>query len=301
MTSIFNDSQTGALTASFTQKNIYRLYIASSKSGKTHMIAIRTLLYLLLLSAFAFTQVRADTGIIVAFESTLNSLKGEMTLSDMRSIAKREFFSGNLDGSPVVLVRSPMGKVNNTITAQLLISNYEIDRVISISPSGGIGDDVEIGDMVIADRLVQHDFGTIKPYGFVAGKAPEGLNWQKENYILSNGKISRGAVAMIRIHGINKVHIGTVVSADQFIASPAKRAWLKSMHGADAADMGAAAIGQVCQANNVRLLVARIITDKAGITARTKFPAWNESYSPEFDMPGLARMLLSINAQAENR
>jgi adenosylhomocysteine nucleosidase len=224
-----------------------------------------------------------------------------MALVSTHSIAKREFFSGNLDGSPMVLVRSPMGKVNNAITTQLLISNYEIDRVISISPAGGIGDDVDIGDMVIADSLVQHDFGTIKPYGFVAGKAPDGLNWKKENYILSNGKISRGSVEKLRIHGLREVHIGTVVSGDQFIASPAKRVWLKSMHGADAADMGAAAIGQVCQANNVRLLVARIITDKAGITARTNFPAWDESYSSEFDMPGLARILLSINAQAENR
>jgi len=282
-------------------KYMYRLSTTSSKFGKTHMIAIRTLHYILLVGVCAITQAHADTGIIVAFESTLISLKGEMTLDGTRSIAKREFFSGRLNGHPVVLVRSPMGKVNNAITAQLLISNYTIERIISISPAGAIGGDIDIGDMVIADSLVQHDFGTIKPYGFVAGNPPDGIDWDEEGYILSNGKISSATLNNSRTKGINKIRIGTIASGDQFIASPAKKAWLENMHDADAVDMGAAAIGQVCQANNVRLLAARIITDKAGITARAKFPAWNESYSTGFDMPELARSLLSINAQAETR
>lgn len=231
----------------------------------------------------------AATGVIVARKGTAYSFKDIIRVSSVRTIAGREFLTGDYKGAKVTMVRSPMGKVNNAITTQILIGEFSADSIVSISPAGAIQGGLNIGDIVLADRVFQHDFGTVKPYGFIWGKAPDGKGWGEQGY----GK----HVDTLEMEGLKencrrKVLKGIVVSGDQLIASQEKRAWLIRKFDATAVDMGAAAIVQVCFANGVPCKIIRIITDHADETARSDFENSLREEMKEPNFPTLFQALM---------
>ncbi|MDF1613789.1 5'-methylthioadenosine/S-adenosylhomocysteine nucleosidase [Desulfurivibrio dismutans] len=233
------------------------------------------------------------TGIIVARTDAFESIRSLMSNTSTLTRAGREYVTGRHAGRDLVLVRSPMGKVNNTITTQILLSEFEVDLVISIAPAGAVDQNLKIGDMVLADRVYQHDFGTIKPYGFIWGRTPDGTGWEDEGY---NAHPETAAMeqAWRRSKPAGqkgwKLVIGPVVSGDQMIADEEKRDWLRSKFQAVAVDMSGAAIIQTCFANGVRGQIVRIITDQADIAARSDFEAsfGPDNYEPDY------RLLIKI-------
>ena len=81
----------------------------------------------------------------------------------MEDISKKEifnlnFFIGKIHNKDCVIVRSGVGKVNAARTTQIMIDNFKIDYVINIGSAGGINPEIKIGDIVVAERLVQYDF-----------------------------------------------------------------------------------------------------------------------------------------------
>lgn len=242
---------------------------------------------------FFTTTCLADTGIIVALESTLQSFIRFADLNaGIKKKAGREFYSGSLGGKKIVLVRSPMGKVNNAITAQILLSEFAIDTVYSISPAGSLVDTLDKGDLLVAATVYQHDFGSIKPYGFIWSKVPVTNDQKVDTYNILDSFLAKSAIEVSRSLKTRKNIIGGIlVSGDQFIASKDKKKWLKEKFDASAVDMGGAAIAQVCYSNNVKCCLIRTITDEAEVEARADF---NESVSANSseDLPRIMAEIL---------
>lgn len=224
-------------------------------SAKSHGMFknIRIVVFVLLLNGLA----HADVGIICTLKGEMEQILKDMEIEDKTSKANREFYKGILEGKKVILVRSPMGKVNNAITAQLLTSHFNVDIIVSIGFGGGIDGSLKIGDVVVSTNAIQHDSGTIKPYGFIWEKSPE--IGEAENINPQRWAIAKG------------YRYGAIVSGDQFIASGDKREWLKKKFNALAVDMGAAAIYEVCKQNSVKCLFIRVISDSADIEGRVNF------------------------------
>lgn len=267
------------------------------------MIRIRRPIILILVcfSLLFFTEksARASVGIITALDATLESIKTRMKISNYSTVAGREFYKGKLGDTEVVLVQSPMGKVNNAITAQLLISNFAAKALLSISPAGSVEPDIAVGDVVLATEVYQHDFGTWKPYGFIWSKAPVYIDSMSTDYNRFPGRALQ-VLAMPSTAGEtkdrNKIVRGIIVSGDQFIASPEKRDWLQKKFQASAVDMGAAAIAQVGYSNSAPVCLLRIITDSAGVGARTMFADSMPAYRTNIDLvllvEGIAKSII---------
>lgn len=247
-----------------------------------------------LLALFPVTSSHADVGLITALNSNLGQLVKSLTIQEISKRAGREFYSGEIDTVHVVLVRSPMGKVNNAITAQTLLSHYPITSVISIAPAGSVEKRVTIGDIVVATEVYQHDFGTIKPYGFIWGKVPDGTNRDEPGYSMVDENLRELALQCgeRKKQTRNTVYEGVVVTGDQFISDPDKKEWLFKKFEAMAVDMGAAAIAQVCYANGVPFCIVRIITDNSSVNARIDFEKSLPVYQSDIDIPEFVRGLL---------
>lgn len=255
--------------------------------------------FTLILVFFVFSplsskEVQANVGIITALDTTTNGIQKKMKVSEYVPLSGREFYVGQLGQTKVILVRSPMGKVNNAITTQLLISVFSAKAVLSFSPAGGVGSEINDGDVVMATEVYQHDFGAWKPYGFIWSKAPVYINSMSTDYnhfpsltLPPNTKPD----ATEKVEGDNKVVQGIIVSGDQFIASPEKRDWLRRKFKATAVDMGAAAIAQVCYANHTPVHLIRVITDSAGLDAKARFADSMPAYRTDIDLTGLAERL----------
>lgn len=217
------------------------------------MVGLRAIVFFLLLTEFAY----ADVGIICTLKGEKDQILKDMKVEEKVIKTEREFYKGVLDNAQIIVVRSPMGKVNNAITAQLLASNFNIDMIVSIGFAGAVDESLKIGEVVVSIKAIQHDFGTIKPYGFI---------WEKSPEIGESGDISTKRWFVLKGYPY-----GTIVSGDQFIASEEKREWLKKKFDALAVDMGAASIYEVCKQNGIRCLFIRVISDSADIEGRINF------------------------------
>ncbi len=261
-------------------------------------------LQIILLAAFSTFLLKpnstyAKTGIIVALNATTDQIRSVMNVSCTRQYAQREFVIGTLSDTNIVLTRSPMGMINNAITTQLLIAYFGVQRIISVAPAGGLADGMKIGDLVIASQVWQHDFGTVKPYGFIWGKTPDGsgshsLGYQRLDKTMY--EIAQKTSGSIKISE-NHFHVGIVASGDSFIADNDKKRWIVKKFDAVAVDMGSAAIAQVSFANTIPCLIIRIITDKADINARVDFAESLPTYRSSIDISGYLSLLLSSFAR----
>ena len=54
---------------------------------------------------------------------------------------------------------------------QILIDNIEVDYIINVGVAGGISKDIKICDVVIGNKLIQHDFD-LRPFNYERGYIP---------------------------------------------------------------------------------------------------------------------------------
>ena len=75
----------------------------------------------------------------------------------MRWLGGREFHCGSVHGHAVVLVLSGIGKVAAATTAALLIHEFKARALVFTGVAGGLRRGVKVGDVVVAQQLLQHD------------------------------------------------------------------------------------------------------------------------------------------------
>ena len=96
-------------------------------------------------------------GIIGAMDEEVNRLKEMMQEVKIKNIASMDFYEGSFEGSPLVVVRSGIGKVNAAICTQILVDLYDIDLVINTGVAGSLRNEINIADIVISTDALQHD------------------------------------------------------------------------------------------------------------------------------------------------
>ena len=96
------------------------------------------------------------------------------------------------------------------------------------------------------------------------------------------------------------VRTGRLVSGDSFIASTAKRKWLRETFDADAVDMVSAGIARVCEANGVPYVIIRVLSDNADESASADFAAFVQKYKEPVTAEIAVRMVDKIVGSQKN-
>lgn len=214
-------------------------------------------------------------------------------LNDSRTtdLAHTQFDEGVLDGCPVVLAGAGMGKVNAAVVTTLLIEKFGCRVVVLSGVAGGLDPELGIGDVVIADRIVQHDAGRIfdgrlERYqaGHVAFINPtDVLGYSTDRDLLARVERTLHGVTLPSLsHAAGggdrppRVSYGTVLTGDQYVHCEATRQGLRSELGGHAVEMEGGAVAQVCQTFGVPWLVIRALSDLAGRESSIDFVAFAE-------------------------
>src|SRR5476651_2310189 len=71
--------------------------------------------------------------------------------------AGRDFHLGRLDGHDVILVRCGIGKVAAATTTAVLLDAFDARALLFTGVAGGLAPGVQVGDIVVASALLQHD------------------------------------------------------------------------------------------------------------------------------------------------
>lgn len=214
-------------------------------------------------------------GLICAIPQELAHLRALLVDAVPVRAAHTEFVTGMLDGHDVVLAGSGMGKVNSALVTTVLADRFACRTVIFSGVAGGLDPELAVGDVVIADRVIQHDAGLIEddalqPYQ--AGHVPFINPTDRLGYRVDDALLAR---VVDRLEGFTvPVRIGTVLSGDQYLHCDLTRQRLHRDFGGVAVEMEGGAVAQVAQAFGVPWLVIRALSDLAGRDSRFDFLAF---------------------------
>ncbi len=209
-------------------------------------------------------------GIIGAMEEEVSALKEQMTEVSVTKKAGMEFCRGMLNGKPVVVVRSGIGKVNAGICTQILVDDYHVDCVINTGIAGSLKSVIDIGDIVVSTDTVQHDMNAVG-FGYPLGQIPR----MDTLAFPADQKLIELACQVCReVNPEIQVYAGRVVSGDQFVSDKESKERIKTNFDGFCTEMEGAAIAQAAYLNGIPYVVLRAISDKADDSAAVDYPAF---------------------------
>jgi len=205
--------------------------------------------------------------LIGAMQEELSAVLALMPHATCDVIAGRQFWQGHVHGHAVVAVLSGIGKVAAAITATVLIEKYRVQSILFTGVAGGLAPHVKVGDVVVAAELLQHDMNASPLFPQyevpLLGLARFQADDRMTQWLIESAKLALPQA---------QVHVGLIVSGDQFVASAAESQRLQTnITDALAVEMEGAAIAQVCHAYDMPLAVVRTLSDRADDNAHTDF------------------------------
>ena len=196
-------------------------------------------------------------GIIAAMQEEMQEIKKIMTEIEEKEVYELTFFKGKINNKNIVLVESGVGKVNAARTTQILIDNFKVEAIINVGSAGCANNELEIGDIVIGKKLVQHDFDITAfghPKGFISNV---GENVESDSKLI---EIMEQTISKLQDKEF-KIKVGTIASGDIFCTERTMKDKIRTKFNADAIEMEGSAIAQVCKLDNIPFIVIRSISD----------------------------------------
>ncbi len=208
-------------------------------------------------------------GILGALSEEVDALIEALATPKVVMTAGVEVHHGFLEGRPVVVARSGVGKVNGALAAAALLA-AGAESILFTGVAGAVAPGLKVGDIVVATDLVQHDVD-MTAVGFPPGKLlDEPSCWPVDSAMRARLLAAARAQAG---PGVTVVE-SRIASGDQFVASAEQIGRIRSQFGAVATEMEGAAVAQVCRKADVPCAVLRVISDTADHDAPADFPAF---------------------------
>jgi adenosylhomocysteine nucleosidase len=230
-------------------------------------------------------------GLLCAIPQERAQLEAALEASGSLTIAGMRFDRGLLDGREVVLVGAGIGKVNTALVATLLAQRFGARLIVFTGVAGGLDPDLHIGDIVIADRTIQHDAGVIEGgrlRTYQAGHVPffnptPELGWPVEPGLLARVRAALADLTLPplsrRATGLERrprIVYGPILTGDQYLSCEATRVRLFAELRGKAIEMEGGALAQVAEAFGLPWLDIRALSDLAGQTSSFDFGAFVE-------------------------
>ena len=187
-------------------------------------------------------------------DEELESTLKKIDIQEEYDVYNMHIYEAKINNIICYLVVCGVGKVNAARCAQILIDIYDIDGIINVGVAGGVSDNLKIGDIIVADKLVQHDFD-ITAFNHNKGYIPNVGVFMPCDENLSQ----------ILTNSLNKLkynyYIGTIASGDIFLTDTKMSQKIHTKFNALCVEMEGAAIAQVCTLCNMPFIVIRSISD----------------------------------------
>jgi adenosylhomocysteine nucleosidase len=163
--------------------------------------------------------------------------------------------AGTIAGRRVLVAATGVGKVNAAMTTALVIERFSPAAVIFSGVAGALDPELQPGDVVIGERLVQHDLvnhtesgATLRSVRSPSSGAPGSIALEASPTLLMEVREAALGLELERAAGATRaprVRFGTIATGDSFISSRAKKTQLRDELRAHAVEMEGAAVAQV--------------------------------------------------------
>jgi len=244
----------------------------------------------------------ATLGILAALPDEIRDLLHDMgPTAATRRIGMRDYHCGTLHGQPCVLALTRVGKVAAAATTATLLREFDVDRVVFTGVAGGLGEHVQVGDVVVGSALVQHDLDArplfprheVPLLGMARFPAAEALA----------DLLQRCAAEFLAQHpgsplvpGRPALHRGLIATGDRFVNDAGTILALReALPDALCVEMEGAAVAQVCHEFGVPCAVLRTVSDRADQDAHVDFLAFLHEVASVYSA-GILRCFLAAQA-----
>ncbi len=211
-------------------------------------------------------------GVIGAMDEEVAILKEALQDREETQIAGGLFYTGNISGKQVVLLKSGIGKVNAAMGATLLNQLFSPDLVINTGSAGGFNPSLNVGDVVISREVTHHDVD-VTAFGYEYGQVPQ----MPARYTADETLIDLAVKSAKQISGIRAV-TGLIASGDSFMNDANRVAFIRTkFQDLEAVEMEASAIAQVCHHYQTPFVIIRALSDIAGKESQISFDEFLET------------------------
>ncbi|MES2535555.1 MAG: 5'-methylthioadenosine/adenosylhomocysteine nucleosidase [Pseudomonadota bacterium] len=235
-------------------------------------------------------------GLISALHQEQAGVIDQLQHQQMVTRGMRKYLTGSLWGTECVCVLSRLGKVAAAATAATLIERFDVTHIIFTGVAGSADPQVRVGDIVVAEQLVQHDMDCTPL--FPRFEIPlTGLSRFASEKQLSS-QLHDAAAGFIE-HDFSTVideesrttfnlvsprlHHGLIASGDEFINSGARLLELKeAFPDLLAVEMEGAAVAQICFEFGIPFAVMRTISDDADENSAVDFMQFIEGVASRY-------------------
>ena len=208
--------------------------------------------------------------IMGAMEEEIEPLLAYFDKVNVVEYANNKYYEVNYNGLDIVIAYSKIGKVFASLTASTMIEKFGCDTLLFSGVAGGINPKLKIGDLIIADKLCQHDLD-ITAFGHPHGYVPGG------KVFVETSKELRDVAIKVAKENDLKVIEGIIATGDQFVHSTQRKEFIENTFNADALEMEGASVAVVCDALNVPFFILRAISDTADMDAGFDFDEFLKS------------------------
>lgn len=204
-------------------------------------------------------------GIIGAMDEEVEILLENITNKQQIIIANCVFYTGNLKGKDVVLLKSGIGKVNAAMATTIMHERFSPEYVINTGSAGGYSDELDVGDIVISTEIVHHDVDATA-FDYAYGQVP-GMPATYQ----ADPKLTEKTIDAVKKLGVRAM-TGIIATGDSFMNDPKRVSFvLEQFKDVIALEMEAAAIAQVCYQYDTPFVVIRALSDIAGKESSISF------------------------------
>ena len=200
-------------------------------------------------------------GMVFAGDSEVAPFLEQVHVTKKSGRAMLTFYEGTVGDREFVTLYTGVGKTNAAVAAQVLIDHFGVDCMINGGTCGGIREEVEVFDTIVAEGCFYHDLEeTI---------LTEFQPWLKTPCFPADRKMLETAR---RLQPQTPLHFGLLVTGDRFLENQKQREEvLKRFPAALGADMESAAFAHVCYVNRVPFLSVRTVTDNGKQSGEAAF------------------------------
>jgi adenosylhomocysteine nucleosidase len=221
-------------------------------------------------------------GIMGAMPEEIDGVVALLTNCVASTMGKRTYYSGQINGIETVVVFSRWGKVAAATTATTLIHEFKITELLFTGVAGAISPDLKIGDIVLGNRLIQHDMDArplMKQFEIpLLGKTYFENDENKSLHaVIANEDLTEFSISQPQLV------IGEIASGDQFFSSKEQKENLSAqLPNVLCVEMEGAAVAQVCYEYEVPFSIIRTISDVADDQSHIDFPSFIKKISSKY-------------------
>ena len=192
-------------------------------------------------------------GAVIAMQSEADILLDQMKIHRSLTVSGKKIHVGTAFGKEIAVCVCGVGKVNAALGAQLLVSKFDVAKLLNFGVAGGLNKDTELCGVYQIGEAVQFDFDLTQLNGTKIGTLDE----YEENYL-----------SLDRLK--TDFPLKKLGTSDRFNDSPDDFKLLTQELQADIRDMEGAAIVQAAYAAQLPVYSLKAISDVAGSGSTTE-------------------------------